>query len=70
MKNIFQSKKNLVWFLKQKVFFFILGGKHFPEIIKKFKNIILFVDYKKFNSQTFDCYIFVLNFFSISPLRI
>jgi len=35
------------------------------------KKIILFINYKKFNFQTFDCYIFCFEFFfSISPLRL
>jgi len=33
MKNIFQSKKNLVWF-SGKCFPFILGGKYFSKIVK------------------------------------
>ena len=33
MKNTFQSKENLAWF-SGKCFPFILGGKHFPEIMK------------------------------------
>jgi len=33
MENIFQSKKNLIWFLK-KYFFFILGKNHFSEVMK------------------------------------
>ena len=33
MKNNFQSKKNLTWF-PEKYFPFILGKKHFPEIVK------------------------------------
>ena len=32
-KNIFQSNKNLAWFLKN-YFPFILGGKNFSEIVK------------------------------------
>jgi len=32
-ENTFQSKKNLVWF-PEKCFPFILGGKHFPEVVK------------------------------------
>jgi hypothetical protein len=36
MKNTFQSKENLVWFL-EKCFPFILGGKHFPEVVKNLK---------------------------------
>jgi hypothetical protein len=36
MENTFQSKKNLTWFL-EKCFPFILGGKHFPEVVKNLK---------------------------------
>ena len=32
-ENTFQSKKNLAWF-SGKCFPFILGGKHFPEVVK------------------------------------
>jgi len=32
-ENIFQSKENLVWF-SEKCFSLILGGKHFPEVVK------------------------------------
>jgi hypothetical protein len=47
MENIFQLKKNLTWFLR-KCFSFILGGKHFPKVVKKIRNIILFTNYIKF----------------------
>ena len=73
MRNTFQSKKNLAWF----------SGKYFPEKFgrktlsgncEKFRNIILFVDYIKFDPQTFGFYIyiyFVLNiYFSILSLKI
>jgi len=33
MKNTFQLKKNLAWFL-EKYFSFILGGKHFLKVVK------------------------------------
>jgi len=36
MENTFQSKKNLAWF-SGKCFPFILGGKHFPEVVKNLK---------------------------------
>jgi hypothetical protein len=36
MENTFQSKENLVWF-PGKCFSFILGGKHFPEVVKNLK---------------------------------
>jgi hypothetical protein len=66
MENIFQLKKNLTWFLR-KCFSFILGGKHFPKVVKKIRNIILFTNYIKFDHQSFDCYIYFIlnNFFSI-----
>jgi hypothetical protein len=67
----FSVKKNLIWF----------PGKYFPVkykrktisgSCKKFRNVILFADYIKFDPQTFNCYIyFVLNiYFSISSLKI
>jgi len=57
------------------------SGKYFPEKFgrktlsgnyEKFRNVILFADYIKFDPQTFDCYIyFVLNiYFLISSLKI
>jgi hypothetical protein len=71
MKNTFQSKKNLVWF-PEKCSPEKFGRKTLSESCEKFRNIILFVDYIKFDPQTFDCYIyFVLNiYFSISSLKI
>jgi hypothetical protein len=69
-KILFQLKKNFACF-SGKCFPFILGGKHFLEVVKNL-NVILFADYIKFDPQTFDCYIyFVLNiYFSILSLRI
>ena len=58
MENTLQLKENLTWF----------SGKCFPEKsgqktlsgnCEKFRNVILFVDYIKFGSQTFDCYIYI-----------
>jgi hypothetical protein len=56
----------------RKVFSFYFERKTLSENYEKFRNIILFADYIKFGSQTFDCYIyFILNIcFSISSLRI
>jgi hypothetical protein len=56
----------------KKVFSFYFGENTLSGSCKKFRNIILFADYIKFGSQTFDCYIyFVLNiYFSISSLVI
>jgi len=70
-ENTFQSKKSLAWF-SGKCFPEKFGRKIFSENCEKFRNIILFVDYIKFGSQTFDCYIyFALNiYFSISSLKI
>jgi hypothetical protein len=58
--------------VSRKVFFFYFGRKTLSGSFEKFRNVILFVDYIKFDPQTFDCYIyFVLNIcFSISSLTI
>jgi len=71
MKNIFQSKKKLTWF-PGKCFIGKFGRKTLSKSCEKFRNVILFADYIKFDPQTFDCYIyFVLNiYFSISSLKI
>jgi len=65
------STENLAWF-SGKCFPEKFGRKTLSESCEKFKNIILFADYIKFDPQTFDCYIyFVLNiYFSISSLKI
>jgi len=39
-----------------------LGGKHFSGSCEKFRNVILFTDYIKFDPQTFDCYIYIFLF--------
>jgi len=44
--------------VSRKVFFFL--GKHFQETVKKIINVILFVDYIKFDPQTFNWYIYIL----------
>jgi len=43
----------------RKVFSFYSGRKTLFESCEKFRNIILFADYIKFDSQTFDCYIYI-----------
>jgi hypothetical protein len=70
-KNTFQSKKNLAWF-PRKCFPGKFGWKTLSESCEKFRNIILFANYIKFDPQNFNCYIyFVLNiYFSISSLKI
>jgi len=76
VRNVSQRKtlssQRKIWFgFQESVFLKNLGGKHFPEVVKNLK-MSLFVNYIKFNPQTFDCYIyFVLNiYFSISSLKI
>ena len=54
----------------KKIFFFYFKRKILLRNFEKFRNIILFVDYIKFDPQTFDCYIFCFNFFLILFLRI
>jgi hypothetical protein len=63
------EKFNIVF---KKVFSFYFGGNTLSGSCEKFRNIILFANYIKFGSQTFDCYIyFVLNIcFSISSIVI
>jgi len=55
----------------RKVFSFYFEQKTLSKSYEKFRNIILFADYVKFDPKTFDCYIFYLNifFFSISSLK-
>jgi hypothetical protein len=43
-----------------KVFFFYSEWKTLSGNYEKFKNIILFADYIKFDPQTFNCYIYFL----------
>ena len=45
------------------MFSFYFRRKTFSRNCENFRNIILFVDYIKFNPQTFDCYIFFEYFF-------
>jgi len=46
----------------RKVFSFYFERKTLSENYEKFRNVILFADYIKFDPQTFNCYIyFVLN---------
>ena len=72
---IYLSLEKLVnekYFSVNKKFFFYFGRKTLFENCEKFKNIILFADYIKFDPQTFDWYIyFILNIcFSILSFRI
>jgi hypothetical protein len=54
-----------------KVFLFYFVEKTLFRSCKQFKNVLLFVNYIKFDSQSFDYYIFCFEFFfSISSLRI
>jgi hypothetical protein len=57
--------------VSRKVFSLYFGRKTLSGSCEKFRNVILFADYIKFGSQTFDCYIyFVLNiFFQFYPLE-
>jgi hypothetical protein len=54
--------KGKIGLVFRKVFSFYFGRKTLSGSCRKFRNIILFADYIKFDPQTFDCYIyFVLN---------
>jgi len=46
--------------VSRKVFSFYFEEKIFFRSCEKFRNVILFADYIKFGSQTFDCYIYIL----------
>jgi hypothetical protein len=64
-----KRKFNLIF---KKMFFFYFRRKTLSGSCAKFKNIILFVDYIKFDSQTFDIYIYILFwifFFQFHPLK-
>jgi len=58
MENIFRSKKNLTWF-PEKYFPKKIRWKIFSKSCEKFRNIILFAVYIKFDPQTFDLYIYI-----------
>jgi len=58
-KKYFPVKKKFN-FVFRKVFYFYFGRKTLFKSCEKFKNIILFTDYIKFDPQTFDCYICIL----------
>jgi hypothetical protein len=49
--------------VSRKVFSFYFGHKTLSRSCEKIKNIILFADYNKFGSKTFDFYISCFEFF-------
>jgi hypothetical protein len=51
--------KEIFGLVSRKVFSFHFGRKTLSGSCEKFKNVILFADYIKFGSQTFDCYIYI-----------
>jgi len=58
--------------VSRKVFSFYFGRKTLSGSCEKIRNIILFADYIKFCSQTFDCYIYILFWifvFQFHPLK-
>jgi hypothetical protein len=65
------SSQRKIWLGFQKSVFPLFWRKTLSGSCEKFRNVILFADYIKFGSQTFDCYIyFVLNiFFQFYPLE-
>jgi hypothetical protein len=52
----FPVKEKFGLVFQENIFLKNLDGKHFPEVMKILE-ISLFVDYIKFDPQTFDCYI-------------
>ena len=57
------SSQRKIWLGFQERFSFYFGRKTLSRSCEKFRNIILFVDYIKFDPQTFDCYIYIYIFF-------
>ena len=49
--------------VSRKVFSFYFGRKTLSGSCEKFRNVILFADYIKFDPQTFDCYIYIFFLF-------
>jgi len=66
-KKHFSLRK--IWLDFQESVFLLFWTENTFQKLWKFRNIILFADYIKFGPQTFDWYIFCLNFFFISPLK-
>jgi hypothetical protein len=54
------SVKGKFGLVSRKVFSFYFEWKTLSGSCEKFRNIILFADYIKFDPQTFDCYIYIL----------
>jgi len=51
------SSQRKIWLgFQESVFLKNLGRKHFPEVVKNLE-MSIFIDYIKFDPQTFDCYI-------------
>ena len=57
------SVKGKFGLIFKKVFSFYFGRKTLFRSCEKFRNIILFADYIKFDPQTFDYYIYCFDFF-------
>jgi len=62
MKNTFQSKKNLTWFL-EKYFSFILSGKYFSEVVKSLEMSCYLLIISNLILKLLIVIYFVLNFF-------
>jgi len=55
-QKTFSSQRKIWVDFQESVFLENLGAKHFPEVVKNLE-MLLFADYIKFDSQTFNCYI-------------
>jgi hypothetical protein len=62
-KTLFNHRK--IYLVFKKMFSFYFRWKILSENCEKFRNVILFTDYIKFDSQTFDCYIYIYILFWI-----
>ena len=54
------SIKKKFGLVSRKIISFYFERKTLFENYEKFKNVIIFTDYIKFDHQTFDCYIYIL----------
>jgi len=69
-RKTFSNQRKICLGFQENVFLLFWVKNTFQKLWK-FRNVMLFADYIKFDPQTFDCYIFCFEFFfSISSLKI
>jgi hypothetical protein len=68
--KIFFSQKKILFDFQESVFFYILDGKHFPEVVKVFEMSCYVLIISNLVLELLITIYFILIFFSISSLRI